>query len=231
MSYLPLTASDSPSGPLLGKTAVISGASSGIGAAIARELCRQGAYVVINHPFTSEEERARQILSTLEGPSHSIVVEADISTLRGPRALIQAAVAEFGHIDMLVNNAGISAVSVLDEGKDEEIARIWDSVVAVNGRGTMMLTRAALPHLSQSHTSCAASISQSNPNSNLTESSNNGCSHPGRPRLCESQYSASARQRRESLLTSFYTSRYENLLLHHCHRPTASLRFVSRPTK
>lgn len=141
----------SPSGVLNGKVALISGSSSGIGAAIARELSSRGAHVIINYPFESEKMSALSVLSSLGGSGKSIAVEADLSTLAGPRKLVDAAVAEFGQIDILVNNAGISALSAFDEGTDEEVSRMWDSIVSVNGRGTMLLTRATLKQLSRRH--------------------------------------------------------------------------------
>lgn len=136
---------------LAGKVAIVSGSSSGIGAAIARELSRRGASVVINYPFPSEKRNAEKVLKSLPGNSKSIVVEADLSTLTGPKTLATAASIEFGCIDILINNAGINGHSILDGPDDEEFARIWDRVINVNGRGTLLLTRATLKYLSASN--------------------------------------------------------------------------------
>ncbi|KAF4473277.1 3-oxoacyl-(acyl-carrier) reductase [Fusarium agapanthi] len=134
---------------LQGKVAIISGSSGGIGAAIARELSHRGARVVINYPFTSEKEKADAVLSTLEGPAGSITVEADLSSATGPSKLVEAAVERFGTIDILVNNAGISAPLDIRHADLDECLSAWDSMAVLNGRGTLLLTRAVLKHLAK----------------------------------------------------------------------------------
>ncbi|KAJ6134667.1 hypothetical protein N7523_000989 [Penicillium sp. IBT 18751x] len=117
-----------PSHPLLKeKVAVISGSHGGIGAQIARELSACGAKIAV--------------AASLHTPS--ITVEADISTPAGPRILIEAAVAAFGKIDILVNNAG----KAVDLPLEQRTLEHWESLVNLNGRGTFLLTQAALPHL------------------------------------------------------------------------------------
>lgn len=136
---------------LKGKVAIVSGASSGIGAAIARELSSQGAHVVINYPFPSEQSRANKVLESLEGKAKSIAVEADISTTTGPIELVERTVREFGHIDIVVNNAGISSLIELDAADEAAFLQTWNAVVNTNARGTLLLTRAALKHLSKTN--------------------------------------------------------------------------------
>jgi 3-oxoacyl-[acyl-carrier protein] reductase len=145
------TLTNSDRRPLEGKVALISGSLSGIGAAIAKELSSRGAKVVINYPFPCEKEAAERVLSGVEGANKFVTVEADLSTLSGPRTLARAAVAEFGQIDILVNNAGVGALSVLDGHDDTEFEELWESVVNLNARGTLLLTRASLPYLSSNH--------------------------------------------------------------------------------
>ena len=128
---------------LEGKTAVISGSCSGIGVAIAVELSSRGCNVVINYPFPSLAGQALIVANSLK--PHAISVCADISTLDGPKALVDAAVNEFGKIDILVNNAAIAVNLPLEEQTIEH----WDSLVNLNGRGTFLLTQAALPYLSK----------------------------------------------------------------------------------
>lgn len=89
---------------LAGKVAVISGSDSGIGAQIARELSDFGATVIINYPTASQPliDRAAAVVSRLKNPG--IAVQADISTTTGPQILVDAAVAAYGKIDILVNS-------------------------------------------------------------------------------------------------------------------------------
>lgn len=135
-----------------GKVALVSGSSSGIGAAIARQLASRGAAVIINYPHPSEEACARAVLNSLPEtcPSRgkSIMVEADLSTLEGPKKLSAAASAAFGSVDILVNNAGRSATINLAEASDDDFHEAWQEMVSLNCRGTLLLTRAVLPFLS-----------------------------------------------------------------------------------
>jgi hypothetical protein len=89
---------------LAGKVAVISGSDAGIGSQIARELSAAGANVVINYPNSDQVlvDRAAAVVSSLKTPG--IAVEADISTTTGPQALVDAVVAAYGKIDILVNS-------------------------------------------------------------------------------------------------------------------------------
>ncbi|KAF5586170.1 3-oxoacyl-reductase [Fusarium pseudocircinatum] len=138
-----------PQQTLVGKVAVVSGASSGIGAAIAQELSRRGASVVINYPWPEHEKAAEDVRLSLSGDAR--IVEADLSTVDGPRMLIDATIKEFGRLDILVNNAGISCPTQIDEPSTEQVLKDWDRIVTLNGRGTLLLTRAALPVLSGQH--------------------------------------------------------------------------------
>ncbi|KAF4625091.1 hypothetical protein G7Y89_g13077 [Cudoniella acicularis] len=136
------TKTNFPMATLQNKVAIVTGSDSGIGAQIARELSILGANVVINYPFSQFKERAKAVLKTLATPG--IAVEADISTIEGPNFLIEQAVAAYGKIDIVVNNAGI-AVNLPFE--DQTLAH-WDSLVNLNCRGTFLTTQAALKYLS-----------------------------------------------------------------------------------
>ena len=133
---------------LSGKVALVSGSSSGIGAAIARELSSRGASIIINYPFPSEETAARAVKESLGTSSQSIIVEADLSTVDGPKRLAAIASDSFGTVDILVNNAGYSSLCDVTEASDAELLQAWDRTVNLNGRGTLLLTRAVLPILS-----------------------------------------------------------------------------------
>ncbi|GGN82349.1 3-oxoacyl-ACP reductase [Actinoplanes lobatus] len=118
---------------LAGKTAVVTGASKGIGLAITRALAGEGANVVA----------AARTAATATGSVYPVAV--DLTTPGGPAALIEAAVARFGGVDILVNNVGAvrprpdGFLSVTDDG--------WTSTFLVNFFSAVRTTRAVLPHL------------------------------------------------------------------------------------
>jgi NAD(P)-dependent dehydrogenase (short-subunit alcohol dehydrogenase family) len=128
---------------LLGKVAIISGSSSGIGAAIVRELSARGANIVVNYPFEDLRGEADAVVSSLSTPA--IAVEADMSTVTAPQLLVDAAVAKWGRIDIVVNCVALAVNKPLEEQTLED----WDLLVNVNGRGTFLLTQASLPHLTR----------------------------------------------------------------------------------
>ncbi|CAG9953152.1 unnamed protein product [Clonostachys rosea f. rosea IK726] len=127
--------------PLQGKTAIISGSSSGIGVAIARELSARGASVVLNYPWESLKGECDAVGQSLATPW--LAVCADLSTLEGPKKLVAEAVARFGHIDILVNNAGWVPMAPLWEAEPES----WEKAMSLNARGYFLLTKEVLPHL------------------------------------------------------------------------------------
>lgn len=129
------------------KVAVVSGASAGIGAAIARELSKRGATVAINYPWPSEKGNAEKVLRSLGPQATAITVEADLSTYEGPKVLAKTVADKFGHIDILVNNAGVVLPVDIGTDTDEEVEKVWDSTMNLNGRGVFLLTRAVLKHL------------------------------------------------------------------------------------
>jgi NAD(P)-dependent dehydrogenase (short-subunit alcohol dehydrogenase family) len=129
---------------LNGKVAIVTGSSRGIGATIVQKLASQGASVVINYPFPDMKEEAEDLMKSLRTPS--IAVEADLSTLEGPKALINAAVQKFRKIDILVNNASTAILAPLDKATLED----WDTMLNLNARGFILTTQTVLPHLNNS---------------------------------------------------------------------------------
>lgn len=119
---------------LQNKVALVTGASQGIGAAIARVLHEAGAKVILNHPGTkdtaADAQRLRNELRA-ERSGYTEIMRGDVSDASQVRAMMQAAEAEFGGIDILVNNAGIL--------RDRTIAKMsldeWQSVIDVNLTG------------------------------------------------------------------------------------------------
>jgi 3-oxoacyl-[acyl-carrier protein] reductase len=120
---------------LTGKTALVTGASGGIGAAIARALHRQGATVAISG---TRREALDSLSSELKERVH--VVPANLSDRSSVDGLVPAAEAAIGSLDILVNNAGITRDNLFLRMKDEE----WDQVLAVNLTAGFVLARAAL---------------------------------------------------------------------------------------
>lgn len=141
MSVSTDSASATPAQTLAGKVAIISGSNSGIGYAIAQELSSRGVSVVINYPFPELQSSGEAAVASLSTTGFAVC--ADISSVTGPAALVEAAVAQFGRLDIVVNNAGL-AVNLPFE---EHTLAHWDRLVNLNARGTFLLTQAALPHL------------------------------------------------------------------------------------
>ncbi len=123
---------------LKGKTAVVTGASRGIGRAVAVAYGRAGANVVVN--YSSSEVPAREVVAEIEkAGSKALAVKADISQAVQARELVQAGVDTYGGVDILVNNAGISWPSLLLKMTEEQ----WDRVVDIHLKGAFLCTQAA----------------------------------------------------------------------------------------
>ncbi len=123
---------------LTGKTAIVTGASRGIGAAIARKLCEAGSNVVI---CSRSDEAVAAIADALNSEGYTAIsTAADISRKGDVEALVKTTLGRFSQIDILVNNAGITRDTLLMRLKDED----WDAVLQTNLTGTMYCTRAVL---------------------------------------------------------------------------------------
>jgi 3-oxoacyl-[acyl-carrier protein] reductase len=123
---------------LNGKVAVVTGASKGIGAAIAEDLARQGAAVIVN--YSNSPEKANAVVAKIKAAGGKAkAVRADLSRPEEARRLIEAAVAEFGRLDVVVNNAGVYEFYPLLEIKEEHYNRIFD----LNVKGLLFATQAA----------------------------------------------------------------------------------------
>jgi short-subunit dehydrogenase len=122
-----------------GQVAIVTGASSGIGAAAATELARRGAYVVL--AARRAEELAGLAHAIKEAGGEAVAVPTDVADPKQAVLLAQRAVEAYGRVDVLVNNAGIGSRHALAQTPPEEIERI----VRVNLLGAMLMTRAVLP--------------------------------------------------------------------------------------
>ncbi|WP_215231977.1 SDR family oxidoreductase [Dyadobacter linearis] len=133
------------SGKLAGKKAVITGGDSGIGKAVAIAFAREGADVLISYLSPVEDEDARDTASYVEQAGQkAVLIRGDISKEAHCKEIIEKAVAEFGQIDILVNNAAFQmARKTLQEIPSEE----WEYTFAVNIHAMFYLCKAAEPHM------------------------------------------------------------------------------------
>jgi 3-oxoacyl-[acyl-carrier protein] reductase len=127
---------------LTGRVALVTGASRGIGRAIAIGLARAGATVCVN--YRQQHERAKETLDAIEASGgHGFVHQADVSDRAHTEALIAAVAERTGRLDILVNNAGISREGLFVETSDEE----WASVLETNLDGVYRCARLAARHM------------------------------------------------------------------------------------
>ena len=127
--------------PLTGKTAIVTGSTSGIGLGIAEALLLRGANVVLNSFTDGVEDHALATIQSAEKPGTAKYIQADMSRPDECRTLIAKAEEHFGRVDILVNNAGIQHVAPIDEFPAEK----WDAVLSINLSSAFHTTAAALP--------------------------------------------------------------------------------------
>ena len=122
-----------------GKTALVSGASRGIGRAIALRLAAGGANVVIN--YNARDDAAEEVASSVrERGVKALVVQADVSIGADVDRLLAAALDSFSRIDVLVNNAGITRDTLLMRMSEDD----WDSVLNTNLKSAFLMTKATM---------------------------------------------------------------------------------------
>ncbi|KQW88453.1 3-ketoacyl-ACP reductase [Massilia sp. Root418] len=122
------------------QVAIVTGASRGIGAAIAQRLARDGYAVVVNYAGNAAE--AHEVVRAIEGQGGAaLAVQADVADPAAVQALFDSAVARFGRVDVLVNNAGIMPSSLPTVAETDD--QTFDRLFAVNVKGTFNTLRAA----------------------------------------------------------------------------------------
>ncbi len=124
-----------------GKTAVVTGASRGIGRATALRLAEAGANVVVNY-LNSESEAEAVVRDCVSFGVKAVAVKADVASPDEAESLINSAIENFGHLDIVVANAGIWE----GEAVESMTETVWDRVIDTNLKGTWTICRAAVPH-------------------------------------------------------------------------------------
>ena len=129
-------------GKLTGKVALVTGASRGIGRAIAIEFAKEGASIVIN--YSRDDEGAKKTLEEVKKANgYGVIVKQDISSLDSCRLMIEEIISTMGKIDILVNNAGISNIGLFMDADESDIAKI----INTNLMGPVYLTKYALQYM------------------------------------------------------------------------------------
>ena len=125
------------------KVALITGGSRGIGEKIAEKFATEGYNLVIN--YVSNIENVEELEARIKGDSNIeiLFVQADVTSFESCENMINKAIEKFGHIDVVVNNAGITKDGLLMRMKEED----FDKVINVNLKGTYNVTKNAIPHM------------------------------------------------------------------------------------
>lgn len=129
---------------LQGKVAVVTGASKGIGAGIARALAAEGAAVVVN--YASSKAGADQVVAAItKAGGKAVAVGGDVSRPADAQGIVDAAIKNFGRLDILVNNSGVYEFAPLEAVTEQQFHRMFN----INVLGTILTTQAALKHLGE----------------------------------------------------------------------------------
>ena len=129
---------------LAGKVAIVTGASKGIGAAIAKSLAAEGASVVVN--YASSKAGADTVVEAITAAGgKAVAVKGDVSKAADAQGLVDAAVKQYGRLDILVNNSGVYEFSPLEEITEEHYHKQFN----VNVLGLLLTTQAAAKHMNE----------------------------------------------------------------------------------
>jgi len=138
---------------LEGKVAIITGGSRGIGKAIAHSFCQAGAHIMICSRSTDSVNQTADALVS-QGYS-ALAIQADVSSRTDVETLVEKTLSEFGRIDILINNAGITRDTLLMRMKDED----WEAVIQTNLTGAAYCTREVIRPMIRQKKGCIINIS------------------------------------------------------------------------
>jgi 3-oxoacyl-[acyl-carrier protein] reductase len=139
---------------LKGKVALITGGSRGIGAEIAKEFSKEGAFVVIN--YVLNEKAADEIIEEIKIlGGYAIGIKSDVSDFNKAKELVQSTIEKFGKLDILVNNAGISRVGLFIDMDEND----WDKIINTNLKSIFNLSSHAVKHMISNRSGSIVNIS------------------------------------------------------------------------
>jgi len=129
---------------LKGKVAIVTGASKGIGAAIAKALAAEGASVVVN--YASSKAGADKVVAAITAAGgKAVAVGGDVSKAAEAQGLVDAAIKNFGRLDILVNNSGVYELAPIESVTEESFHKLFN----INVLGLLLTTQAAVKHLGE----------------------------------------------------------------------------------
>ena len=129
---------------LSGKVAIVTGASKGIGAAIAKAFAKEGASVVVN--YASSRDGADAVVKAITGSGgKAVAVRGDVTKLADTQAIVNAAIENYGKLDIVVNNSGVFEFAPVEAITEEQFHRQFNT----NVLGLLLVTQAAIKHLGE----------------------------------------------------------------------------------